>query len=147
MTMLVASVVSRIDQAVPALTKGVEYVADLAALVEQGVLPQREVAAFVLPLGFDDVGGGSSSAGAHIQNLSEAIGVVLVVRAPGDAKARKALPRIDELVEAVQAAIAGWTPGGTTGVLNVVRGRIVSVNAGATIYQLDFKLTKQLRIM
>lgn len=147
MTMLVDEVVNRIDQAVPALTKGVEYVADLAALVQQGVLPQREVAAFVLPLGFDDLGGSSSSAGAHIQNLSEAIGVVLVVRAPGDAKARKALPRLHELVEAVKAAVAGWTPGGTSGVFNVVRGRIVSVDAGATIYQLDFKLTKQLRIM
>lgn len=147
MTMLVDVVVTRIGETVESLRGRVEYVADLSALVEQGVLPQSDVAAFVVPLGFDDAGGGHSSAGAHIQNLSEAIGVVLVVRAPGDAKARKALPRIDELTDAVMRAVAGWTPAGSTGVFILVRGRLVSVNAGATIYQMDFRIGRQLRVM
>lgn len=147
MTTLIDAVVTRLGANVPALGGGrVEAVADLAALVEQGVMPQAEVAAFVVPLGFDDIGGGSSSAGAHIQNLNDSVGVILVVRAPGDAKARRALPTIDDLSEAVQRAIAGWTPDHTPGVFKVVRGRLVSVMAGAIMYQLDFQLTRQLRI-
>lgn len=147
MTMLVDAVVARISDLVAALSGRVEVVADLSAQVEQGVLPQADTAAYVIPLGFDDLDGGSSIAGAHIQNISDAIGVVLFVKSPGDAKARRGIPKIDVLGKDVINAVAGWTPENTPGVFSVVRGRLVSVNAGAIFYQLDFKLNRQLRIM
>lgn len=146
MTLLVDAVATRLDAEVGALKGRVEYVADLTALVEQGVLPQAEVAAFVLELGFDDLGGGSSSVGIHIQNIADTIGVVLIVRTPGDAKAKRGVPKIDTLREAVIATLAGWTPEESPGVFEVVRGRLVSVLAGAIIYQLDFKIVDQVRI-
>lgn len=146
MTMLIDDVVTRLDGAVLALKGCVEFVADLSALVDQGVLPQRATSAFVVPLGLDDTGGGTSAVGIHIQNILDSIGVILIVKSPGDAKARSALPKIDALVEDVIKAIAGWAPDTAKSAFEIKRGRMVSVMAGAVIYQLDFALTRQVRI-
>lgn len=146
MTTLVDHVATRLNANVPALKDRVEYIADLAALVTEGAMPQREVAAYVVPLGFDDKGGGSSSAGIHTQNLGDAVGVILCVKALGDAKAKRAVPAIDNLTTDVVNAIAGWAPEEVSGVFNVTRGRLVSVTKGLVIFQIDFSLTRQLRI-
>ncbi|MGL5166637.1 MAG: phage tail terminator protein [Afipia sp.] len=144
--MLIDEVVARLGANIAALTGRVEYVADLSALVDQGVLPQAATSAFVVPLGFDDQGGGTSAVGIHIQNILDSIGVILIVKSPGDAKARSALPKIDVLAADVIMTIAGWAPDSTSGVFEIKRGRMVSVMAGAVIYQLDFALTRQVRI-
>lgn len=142
---LVADIATRLNAQVPALAGRVEYIADLAALVSEGALPQREVSAFVVPLGFDDRGGDSAT-GLHTQIVAEAVGVIVTVKALGDAKARKAIPTIDTLKDAVIAAIAGWAPDNVAGAFRVTRGRLVSVTKGLVIYQLDFALLDQLRI-
>ena len=146
MTTLVDLVATRIRGEVPELTGAIEFIADLAAMVEEGALPQRDVAGFVVPLGFDDRGG-QSAAGAHTQLLADMIGVILCVKARGDVKARSAIPKIDVLVDKVVDAVAGWTPNNTVGVFNVKRGRLVPGAKGIIVYQLDFELLDQLRIV
>ncbi|MGJ5203637.1 phage tail terminator protein [Bradyrhizobium sp. HKCCYLR20261] len=146
MTTLVDDVSARIDASVPALAGRIEGVADLAALIAAGALPQREVAAFVVPLGFDDRGGESVTS-AHTQVLEESVAVILCIKALGDAKARRALPTIEQLSGAVIAAVAGWAPGDVAGVFRVTRGRLLSAEKGLVIYQIDFALLDQLRIV
>jgi hypothetical protein len=142
---LVTDIATRIGSEVTALAGRVEFVAGLAALVEANALPQREVSAFVLPIGFDDRGGDAAS-GMYTQMVQEAVGVVLCVKALGDAGAKRAVEPIDALKDAVINALAGWGPDGAVGVLRATRGRMVSVTKGLVIYQLDFALIDQLRI-
>jgi hypothetical protein len=142
---LIDLVAERIGGQVAALTGSIEFIAELQALMEQDALPQRDVGAFVVPLGFDDRGG-ESGVGMHTQMLADAIGVVLYVKSRGDLKAKKALPRIEPLIDAVIAAVAGWTPGNTSGVFQVKRGRLMPGGKGIVIYTIDFELLDQLRI-
>ncbi|WP_420132609.1 phage tail terminator protein [Rhodopseudomonas sp.] len=144
---LIVHVKERLETEVPALTGKLDYVAELAALTDAGAPPQREVSAFVIPLGADDQGGGgATAAGLHTQTIGETVGVILCIKALGDAKARKALPTIDELGNAVTAALAGWGPEDASGVLMFRRGRLVSVTKGLVVYQLEYTLLDQLRI-
>jgi hypothetical protein len=145
MTTLVDIVTGRLGTQVAALNGAIEGIADLAALVSEGAMPQREVAAFVVPLGFDDRGG-QSAAGMYTQMIADAVGVILCIKSLGDAKARKALPTIETLTDAVVNALAGWAPNSVVGVFVVKRGRLVSVTKGLVIYQIDFELQDQLRI-
>jgi hypothetical protein len=45
----------------------------------------------------------------------------------------------------VLAALGGFDPAEAIGVLRLQRGELVSLNAGAVIYQLDFAILTQLR--
>jgi hypothetical protein len=142
---LIDLVAERIGGQVDALVGSIEFIAELQALMDQGGLPQREVGAFVVPLGFDDRGG-ESAVGMHTQMLADAIGVVLYVKSRGDLKAKKALPRIEPLINQVVDAVAGWTPGNTSGVFHVKRGRLLPGGNGIIVYTIDFELLDQLRI-
>ncbi|RJF70869.1 phage tail terminator protein [Rhodopseudomonas palustris] len=145
MTTLIESVADRLDTEVAALHKRIETIADLAALMSEGAMPQRDVAAFVVPLGFDDRGG-DAAAGLHTQLIAESVGVILCVKSLGDAKARRAVPAVDGLKDQVIDALVGWAPDHVVGVFRTSRGRLVSVNKGLVIYQIDFVLVDQLRI-
>lgn len=145
MSTLEQLVTDRIAAQVPALTGRIEDIAELAALIAAGALPQHDQFAFVVPLGFDDRGG-ESATGFHTQMIEDAVGVVLGIKARGDAKAKKALPTIGELKNGVINAIAGWGPDDTANVFFVRRGRLLSADKGLVLYQLDFSLTDQLRI-
>ncbi|MFH0299821.1 hypothetical protein AAFX91_21820 [Bradyrhizobium sp. 31Argb] len=144
---LVDLVAQRIESEVPELAGAIEGIAELAALVEQEALPQRDVAAFVVPLGFDNRGGDQSSVNVHIQILAEAVGVVLCIKARGDVKASKALPKIDALVQKVITKLAGWAPDDAVGVFYATRGRLIPGGKGIILYQIDFELMDQLRIV
>lgn len=144
MTTLVDLVATRLGAAVPQLG-AVEYIADLAALIEAGALPQRDAGAFVIPLGIDGKGG-QAATGMYTQMVSESVGVVVYVKARGDAKARSAVPAIDMLSDLVLAAIVGWAPEESVGVFEIIRGRLLSAEGGLVLYQLDFALLDQLRI-
>lgn len=124
---------------------GIEEAADLAALIAAKQLPQRSPWAYVLPLGFN---GGQPDvvSGMYRQPFEPVIGVVLVIRALDDAKARKALATIDQLEQDILAEICGWAPVGAIGVFRALRGRLVSVAGGLVIYQIEFALQNQLRI-
>lgn len=144
--MLVADLAARIADTVDGLSGRVQAAAELAELVRRKALPQASPFAFVLPLGLAGRSDGDAMAGAFTQMLDELFGVVLFVRTAGDVTGGKALPSIDELVWAVIAAVAGWGPDDVPGVFRVARGQLLSADAGAVIYQLDFALQQQVRI-
>jgi hypothetical protein len=142
---LVAEVKARISTGVPALAGAVEEAADLAELVRQNALPQKAVAAYVLPLGVNG-GAGEMMTGAFIQPFNEVIGVLLIIQALGDATAKKALAPVDVLQLAICRLLCGWAPAsGSVGVMNMQRARLVSVAGGTVFYQIDFSLQNQLR--
>jgi hypothetical protein len=135
----------RIEDRVPALKGRMEEAADLAALVAAKALP-AQTAGFVVAAGFDG-GAPDVATGIYRQGLSRVFAVVLFVPAPGDARARKAMPRIDELEELLLAAICGWIPDGALGEFNARRGRLVQVGFGGVLYQIDFTVQTQLRLI
>lgn len=125
--------------------RGVEEAADLSALLKSGQLPQQSPWAYVLPLGFNG-GQPDAVAGMYRQSYEPIIGIVLVVQALDDAKGRKALATIDALEQQLLAKICGWAPDSAIGVFRALRGRLLSVDDGLVIYQIDFALQDQLRI-
>lgn len=145
--MLTADIAARIEAQVPDLIGRVRQAADLAELVAQKALPQAPVSAFVLPLGLRARTLGDSSANAFTQMLEESTGILLAVRAAGDSGGGRALPKIDELVSVLIAALAGWNPPSAFGVLRVARGALLSAESGLVLYQLDFSVQTQVRIL
>lgn len=157
--MLVADLVARIGEEVADLKGRVRPAAELAELNRQKAMPQGPATAFVLPLGLRPMQHGQAVVNAYTQELMEVFAVVLVVRGAGDVTGGKALPTIDRLIWAVIAAVCGWAPDDAapepdtlpppfvTGVFQLVRGELLTADAGAIQYQLDFGLFQQLRII
>lgn len=145
--MLVDAVVSLVAAADAALAERVKRAADLSELVRTGQWPASPVAAFVLPLGLRPRSEGDAAAGAFIQAVDESVGVLLVVSAAADPTGGKALPAIDALVEAVIAGVAGQDVGNSAGVLRLARGALISAEAGRVIYQIDFSIHREVRIL
>jgi hypothetical protein len=130
---------------IPALSGRVHGAARLSELRARGSLLQACPAAFVLPLGLR---GGSSSAatGLYRQSVEWVEGVVLAVRAVMDASGAAALDQIEPLIEATIGAVAGVERDDRTGVYRLLKGELLSLDAGLLIYQLDFAIEDQLRI-
>ncbi|MBW7968119.1 hypothetical protein [Bradyrhizobium sp. BR 10289] len=146
MSTLESLVAVRISDQVPALQGRVDDIAVFAALVEAGALPEHEVCAFVAPLGLD-ASAGQSAVNVHTQSFEETIAVIIAVKARGDVKAKKALPTIGQLKDDVMNAVTGWAPNNNVGVFNLRRGRLLSALKGLVVYQLEFALLDQLRIV
>lgn len=135
-------------EAVPAIAGRIHPAAKLSELMARNQLPQMCPAAFVLPLGLR---GGEPDvlSGLYRQPLDRLEGVLLVVRAAGDATGAAALVQLEPLIDATIEAIAGWAPGDWDdgfGIYRLVRGELVSLSAGTLTYQLDFSIDDQLRI-
>lgn len=124
----------------------VKSAADLSELVKTNSLPQSRPAAFVLPLGLRG-GGAEAVTGLYRQAVDETVGIVLVLDAPGDAAGGRALPTIQSLRDFVINRICGWAPDDETGVFRLVRGDLVSLKGGIAIYQINFAISDQLRIV
>lgn len=144
--MLVLATADRLKVQVPALGERVSGAIELAALVAEDALPQVMPAAFVLPLGLQG-GEAKYATGAFLQMFDETVGVLLVVQAAGDVTGAIALPDLDALIESVITKIAGWAPDNVAGCFELRRGALVSLTAGAALYQLDFAIVNQLRVM
>lgn len=130
---------------VPALAGRVLPAAKLSELIARNQLGQAAPAAFTLPLG---VRGGQADAvtGLYRQEVEWLEGVLLVVRAAGDATGAAGLVQLEPLITAVIEAVAGWAPEELIGVFRLVRGELVSLSTGTLTYQLDFAIEDQLRI-
>lgn len=142
---MIEAVKSRLEAQVPELAHRVEGAAQFAALMKSNALPQHTPAAHVLPLGLQG-GRADAMAGAFTQELQEAIGVILTLRSQSQT-GDKALDPVNTLVRAIIAALAGWAPNDETGVFRLLRGNLISMSAGTIVYQLDFTITDQLRIL
>lgn len=144
--MLLDAVIDRLDAQVPNLSRRVQGAAELAALIRDGKLPAQTPASYVLPLGFR-AREADAAAGLFTQILADQVAVVLVVRVASDATGEKAFGKIDALVEQVLAALAGWEPEDNSfGVLTPTAGDLISLVAGAVMFQVTFSLQRQLRI-
>ena len=144
--MLLDPIIARLTVEVPDLINRVEGAAELSELVKRGDLPQETPAAFVLPLGLRG-GEGEASAGAYTQTVEETVAVILVLEAAGEATGARALPKLDELIGQVIDALCGWAPAGEIGVFRLESGNLVSLSAGSVIYQLNFSIAEQIRIV
>ncbi len=143
--MLVEDLIQRLKERVPDLSNRVEGALSLADLMAQGRLPEVTPAANVIQVGL--VGKAPDAvAGLFRQAFDEVFGVVLTFR-NNTPTARKGFDRVEEIKRAVIEAVCGWTPEGTLGVFSLARGSQVSFSAGTLVYQIDFAVGDQLRII
>lgn len=141
----VGAMIARIASVINVLAGRIEGAAEFAALMKSNALPQVTPAAFVLPLGLQG-GQADAAAGAYTQALERVFGVVLVMRNAGRT-GEDALDPLDALIEQTVTALAGWGPADAPGVFRLVRGALVSMAAGTVVYQLDFSISDQVRIL
>ena len=152
--MLVDAIIARLEAEIPDLAGRARGALELSELIRQGALPAYSPAAFVVPAGLAPTGEAESSAGAYLQTLDELVAVVLILRSAGDVTGARGQPKLNELLLAVLAALAGWAPEdgveetglGGIGVLELRGGNLVQLDAGNIFYQLDFAQRAQLRI-
>lgn len=145
--MRVDQLVDRIGAQVAVLSGRVRGAAELSELVRRKALPQASPFAFVLPLGLHARSDGDASASAFTQMVDETFAVIVFVRASGDVTGERTLPTIDGVGWDIIEAICGWAPDGAVGVFHLRRGQLLSAEAGAVIYQLDFAIQQQVRIL
>lgn len=143
--MLVEDLIERLKERVPALSRRVEAALNLAELMAQGRLPEVTPAAHVIQVGL--VGKpADEAAGLFRQGFDEVFGVVLTFR-NNTPTARKGFDEVEEIKRAVIEAVCGWSPDGVLGVFSLARGTQVSFSAGSLVYQIDFAIGDQLRII
>lgn len=136
----------RIDASVPALTGKLFNAGDWANVIEKNHLPQVTPAGFVLPGGIEG-GQAQMAAGAFIQPIRDTVIVVVAVRVAGDPLANRAIDEATPLVREVVNAVCGWGPGESPGVFVLARAELVGAKDGALLFQIDFALDDQLRII
>lgn len=141
---MIAEVINRLKTQVPDLGNRVEGALSLADMLASGRLPET-TNAIVLPAG---IAGGQADAASGLfrQHISETVGVLLLARVH-DQTGRRALQEMRPLIFAVVEAIAGWAAGDELGVFQLKRAGIVSMANGNLIYQIEFTISDQLRIL
>jgi hypothetical protein len=142
---MIDALITRLEAQVPTLAGRVNGAADFADLMKRNALPKATPAAHVIPLGLAG-GAADASTGAFTQMFTETIGVMLTVRSY-DRTGEKALGTIDTLIRSIVDAVAGWGPNDEIGVFQLSCGNLVNMSAGTIVYQLDFSITDQLRIL
>ncbi len=143
--MLVNDVIAKLDNDVSELTGRIFGAADFSMLIATNALPLVTPAAFVLPLGFD-ASANARMSGMHSQQRTERIGVVLLVGSAADATGAESLTAVDELVDRVTLALAGWKPASGDIGFDVLRGRMLDLREGLCFYQIDFSTQRLLRV-
>jgi hypothetical protein len=138
-------VIQRLKDRVTALSGRVEGAASLVQLMQENQLPQHSPAANVISSGLAG-GATTTGAGTFVQAVDETVSVFLTFRNV-QGKGTRALDHFDAVREDVIAALCGWAPGDTVGVFRLVRGQVVRMAAGTLIYQIDFAVGDQLRII
>jgi len=141
--MFVEAVKARLSDAVPAL-RTVEGAANLAALMASNGLPQQTPAAHVVTLGIQG-GDEEAAAGAFVQSVTEVVGVIVTWRMV--VQTDRAVADVETLIDEITQAVAGWEPEGAMAPFRLLRGQLVTMNKGTLVYQLDFAIPNQLRII
>lgn len=141
---MIDAVIARLNSTVTALEGRVEPVLALAEMMRSGSLPETATA-IVSPVGLQG-GPGETGAGYFAQNYNETISVLLIARVY-DQTGRRALAKISPLTKDVVEAVAGWCPDDEVGVFHLVRGGVVSLKSGVLLYQIEFSIQDELRII
>lgn len=136
----------RVETRVPELAGRLGNAGAFADLVERSQLPQITPAGYVLPGGL--VGSAPDvAAGIFRQDFRETVIVVLVSRVAGDALGNKAIDELAPFVRSVIEAVVGWAPADAIGVFQLAQAELVGAKDSALVFQIDFALNDQLRIL
>ncbi|MFD1914116.1 Gp37 family protein [Halodurantibacterium flavum] len=141
---MIEAVVQRLDARVPQLRGRVKGAADFARLMASNTFRDAQGGAYVLPMSLRG-GAPQAATGAFVQPLDETLTVVLV-RPSVDPRGPREPGELSQLIESVMEALAGFRPPHVPGPLRVTQGRMLNVGAGVLVYQLDFAVTRHLRI-
>lgn len=129
-------------------TSGIERVEDamhLQRLIEQKALPAAGVTAFVVPMGLRG-GDVRSATQPFVQDTVETVAVFLAVKDtnPFGGRAKDSLAA---LIDRVIGAVAGWQPESAADSFRLMRAFLVSFAQGVALYQIEFSIQNQLRIL
>jgi len=142
---MIDAVIARLEAEMPTLRHRIEGAASFADLLQRNALPQHGVSAHVIPLGL--VGRQSdAAAGAYLQQFEEAVAIMLTVR-NHTAAGKAAMADLRGTIMSVVASLVGWAPDDQLGVFQLSRGSLLSASKGTIVYQIDFSITDQLRIL
>lgn len=141
---MIEVIIARLKDRVPNLRGRVDGALAFDELVRANSLP-ASTTAYVVP---DALRGGQAdaSAGAYVQEITETISVVLMLR-PNDRFGARGIDPIEELRGQIFEALAGWAPGDETGVFQMTRAKLLRFQGGAIVYEIVFSITDQLRIL
>ncbi|MBV1918994.1 MAG: hypothetical protein KUG65_13165 [Sphingomonadaceae bacterium] len=136
---------TRIEAKAPDFAGTFGNAAQFAAMVERDQLPQSDRAGYVLP---GPLAGGTTTAatGMFIQDFTETVMVVLVIRHAGSALAKGALDELPPLVRDVIEGVVGWGPDDAPGVFKLGQAELVGSKNGALVYEIHFTLHDQMRV-
>ena len=141
---IVPDLIARLVAQVAAFGGRVQGAGSLAALTRTGAARQPQTAAWVIASGL--VGRpGQAAAGAFVQSVERGVSVVVTLPAY-DGSGAGGSDQHEALVSAVVAALAGWAPATSPGVLQLARAHAPSIQGGIITSQIDFSLMDQLRI-
>lgn len=142
---MIDAVIARLENQIPELVHRVEGAGNLAELARSNRLPQVTPAAHVMPTGLRG-GRADGGAGSYTQEFSEAVAVILTIR-DQHPEAKRVLGDLRGFILRIIEAIAGWVPPSGMSNFTFARAELVSSSKGTFIYQIDFAITDQLRIL
>jgi len=129
-----------------------QFAADLAELIRRDAMPNAPIAAYLLDGGTRAVGDGQSGAGYFIQAVEQRVVVVVIFNSAGDVSGGKVVTRADDLLERLKLGMVGWAPAGDAEHSYTTDFRFggsdpAALTAGRAMYQLEFVIGLQLRIL
>lgn len=142
---MIADIIIRLKTMAPSFNQRIEGAGSFAAMMASKQLPHITPAAHVVPVSLNG-GKAEAATGAFTQDTTETFGVVFTLRS-ADPVASDKLEPVDALKAEIIAAIAGWAPSDEVGVFQLVGGRLLNIFDGALVYQIDFRISDQLRIL
>ena len=151
--MLLDDVQARIASTVTELPdERLQFAAELAELIRRDALPNAPISAYLLDGGTRPVGDGQSGAGFFIQAVEQRVAVVVIFNSAGDVTGGKVVGRADELLDRLTRGMVGWAPAGDAEHVYTTDFRFggsdpAALSAGRAMYQLEFAIGLQLRIL
>ncbi len=142
---MIAAIKTRLAAQVPELSGRIEGAANFVDMLARNALPTQTPAANVIPTGLQGGKAGAIS-GAFTQSMSNTIAVMLTLRTY-DRTGEKGVDRADVLIRDIVNGLAGWAPGDEVGVFVLRNSRLVNMSAGTLVYQIEFSIDEQLRIL
>lgn len=140
-------IIERLKLLVPELKGRVYGATALAALMKADAVPQNTPCAHLIPTGMQGAREPMITIGSYIQTVDHGFAVVLSLRAHDAHGERIAMDEMHPLLEKIATALVGWTPIDSVGVMIFRRAQLVAFARGVAVYELDFSLKHDLRIL
>lgn len=122
----------------------VEGARALNAVMAPGAMPVRGVSAYVMPSGMN--GGPRHDLTGFYQQQVDRITTVIVAFVTGQGAPLPQLDLIETILDAITAALVGWTPDGARGAMTLRRQAILRSDPTMTAYEITLSTAFDLRI-